>query len=135
MRKHYTSDDCNENNEINITPFIDILLVLLVIFMVTTSVSTTHMNIRLPELSQKMPPVTAPPTSITINNAENSLLVDGHKVLLSELPDTLSDLVPDTEATIFVSADRTTAYARIMEVLDILQQLGYTSISLMANSK
>lgn len=135
MRKHYTSDDCNENNEINITPFIDILLVLLVIFMVTASVSTTHMNIRLPELSQKMSPVTAPPTSITIKNAENSLLVDGHKVLLSELPDTLSDLVPDTEATIFVSADRTTAYARIMEVLDILQQLGYTSISLMANSK
>ncbi|GAA5646925.1 ExbD/TolR family protein [Vibrio proteolyticus] len=135
MRKHYTSDDCNENNEINITPFIDILLVLLVIFMVTASVSTTHMNIRLPELSQKMSPVTAPPTSITIKNAENSLLVDGHKVLLSELPDTLSDLVPDTEVTIFVSADRATAYARIMEVLDTLQQLGYTSISLMANSK
>lgn len=135
MRKHYTSDDCNENNEINITPFIDILLVLLVIFMVTASVSTTHMNIRLPELSKKMSPVTAPPTSITIKNAENSLLVDGHKVLLSELPDTLSDLVPDTEVTIFVSTDRATAYARIMEVLDTLQQLGYTSISLMANSK
>lgn len=130
----------------NVIPFIDILLVLLIIFMVTAPIPTVDIRVDLP------PPNPVPirleglnPTIVGIRETATGLAiyVDEEEVQLSQLGDTTLDHairnnpalnVEDiyAEARIFVRADQTTAYGNVVNVMSQLQEEGFAKVGIFA---
>ena len=124
--------DFAETHEINVTPFIDVVLVLLIIFMVAAPLSTVDLPIDLPTSSaipQKKPDK---PTYVSIK-PDLSVAIGETRVKRSELVGTL-DAAPDggKDRFIFLRADRAVPYGELMDVLEILRAGGYTKIKLVA---
>jgi biopolymer transport protein ExbD len=125
-------DDFEENHDINVTPFIDVILVLLIIFMVAAPLSTVDLPIDLPSstaIPQKKPPK---PIYVTIK-PDLSLAI-------GETPVKRTDLVHDLDSTadtgkdkrLFLRADRAVPYGEMMDVLEILRAGGYVKVALVA---
>jgi biopolymer transport protein ExbD len=125
-------DDFAESHEINVTPFIDVILVLLIIFMVAAPLSTVDLPIDLPTstaVPQKKPDK---PTYVTIK-ADLSLAIGETLVKRTDLVqmlDSTSDQGKDRR--LFLRADRAVPYGEMMDVLEILRGGGYTKIKLVA---
>ena len=125
-------DDLPESHEINVTPFIDVILVLLIIFMVAAPLSTVDLPIDLPKSTATAQPKPDKPTYVTIK-ADLA-------VAIGETPVKRVDLVRDLNATaedgknqrIFLRADRSVPYGEMMDVLEILRAGGYPRIALVA---
>ena len=127
------SDDLAESHEINVTPFIDVILVLLIIFMVAAPLSTVDLPVDLPTSSatpQKRPDK---PTYVTISG--------DLAVSLGEAPVKRVDLVAALDAQpseqgkdrrIFLRADRGVPYGEMMDVLERLRKGGYLKVALVA---
>jgi biopolymer transport protein ExbD len=125
-------DDFDEAHDINVTPFIDVMLVLLIIFMVAAPLSTVDLPVDLPSstaLPQKKPDK---PLYVTIK--------PDLTVAIGETPVKRVDLVhtlgatgePDKDRRIFLRADRAVPYGELMDVLEILRAGGYQKIALVA---
>lgn len=125
-------DDDEEAHEINVTPFIDVMLVLLIIFMVAAPLSTVDLPVDLP--SSSAAPTTKPdkPVYITIKS-DLALALGDDPVQRADLVQTL-DAMPDAakDRRIFLRADRTVPYGDLMDVLEMLRVGGYLSIALVA---
>jgi biopolymer transport protein ExbD len=125
-------DDFDETHEINVTPFIDVMLVLLIIFMVAAPLSTVDLPIDLPTstaMPQKKPDK---PTYLSIK-PDLSLALGENAVKRTELVREL-DAMPDgsRDKPIFLRADRSVPYGEMMGVLEILRAGGYTKVKLVA---
>jgi len=124
--------DFAEAHEINVTPFIDVILVLLIIFMVAAPLSTVDLPVDLP--SSTATPQRKPdnPTYVTIKPGL-AIAVGESQVKRSELVRTL-DAMPDSDKQrfIFLRADRAVPYGELMGVLEILRAGGYARIKLVA---
>src|ERR1700681_1952503 len=125
-------DDFDEAHDINVTPFIDVMLVLLIIFMIAAPLSTVELPVDLPSstaVPQKKPDK---PTYVTIKS--------DLAVAIGETPVKRVDLVRSLDAMadsskgnfIFLRADRSVPYGELMEVLEILRAGGYSKIKLVA---
>jgi biopolymer transport protein ExbD len=125
-------EDFGEAHEINVTPFIDVMLVLLIIFMVAAPLSTVDLPVDLPTstaVPQKKPDK---PTYVTIK-ADLAVAV-------GETPVRRVDLVRSLEAMsdqgkdrrLFLRADRGVPYGELMDVLEILRAGGYLKVALVA---
>jgi biopolymer transport protein ExbD len=125
-------DDEEEAHEINVTPFIDVMLVLLIIFMVAAPLSTVDLPVDLP--SSSAAPTTKPdkPVYITIKS-DLALALGDDPVQRADLVQTL-DGMPDAakDRRIFLRADRTVPYGNLMDVLELLRVGGYLRIALVA---
>jgi biopolymer transport protein ExbD len=125
-------DEFAETHDINVTPFIDVILVLLIIFMVAAPLSTVDLPVDLPTSSAN--PVKKPdnPTCVTIK-ADLALAVGETPVKRVELVHAL-DATPDgdKDRRILLRADRAVPYGEMMSVLEILRSGGYTKIALVA---
>lgn len=127
-------DEDEELHEINVTPFIDVMLVLLIIFMVAAPLSTVDLPVDLPSstaLPQKKPPK---PTYVTIK-ADLSVMLGETLVKRVELVRTLdsaSDADEGKNRRIFLRADRSVPYGEMMDVLEILRSGGYLKVALVA---
>ena len=125
-------DEFAETHDINVTPFIDVILVLLIIFMVAAPLSTVDLPVDLPTSSAN--PVKKPdnPTYVTIK-ADLALAVGETPVKRVELVHAL-DAAPDgdKDRRILLRADRAVPYGEMMSVLEILRSGGYTKIALVA---
>ncbi len=125
-------EDDEEAHEINVTPFIDVMLVLLIIFMVAAPLSTVDLPVDLP--SSSAVPTTKPdkPVYITIKS-DLGLALDDDPVQRTDLVQTL-DAMPDAakDRRIFLRADRTVPYGDLMDVLELLRVGGYLRIALVA---
>ncbi|MEE9434420.1 MAG: protein TolR [Sphingorhabdus sp.] len=119
--------------EINVTPLVDVMLVLLIIFMVTAPLLNTGVPVDLPEsranaLDQKEDPV-----EIAIDK-EGVIFVDGTEVRPSQLPARLEALAADQDAEnpqqILLRGDRTINYGQMMRVMGELNRAGLNSVSL-----
>jgi biopolymer transport protein ExbD len=125
-------DDDPEVHEINVTPFIDVILVLLIIFMVAAPLSTVDLPVDLPSstaVPQKKPDK---PTYLTIK-ADLSLALGETPVKRGELVhalDSMSDSSKDRR--LFLRADRVVPYGDMMDVLEILRLGGYLKVMLVA---
>src|SRR5579864_273504 len=117
-------------SEINVTPMVDVMLVLLVIFMVAAPLLTVGVPVDLPQT--KAPAITEQkePLVITIN-AENKLFLQNTEVGDDELVPRLQAITKNNpEADIYVRGDRAINYGRVMEVMGLVSAAGFTKVSL-----
>ena len=125
-------DDFAESHEINVTPFIDVMLVLLIIFMVAAPLSTVDLPIDLPTSTATPTKKPDKPTYVSIK-PDLSLAIGENFVKRVDLVNAL-DAIPDMtkDKFIFLRADRAVPYGELMDVLEILRAGGYTKIKLVA---
>jgi biopolymer transport protein ExbD len=125
-------DDFAEAHEINVTPFIDVMLVLLIIFMVAAPLSTVDLPVDLPSstaIPQKKPDK---PLYVTIQ-ADLAVAIGETPVKRTDLVRSLDATVePDRDRRIFLRADRAVPYGELMDVLEILRAGGYLKVALVA---
>ncbi|WP_271409811.1 TonB system transport protein ExbD [Pseudomonas sp. Q1-7] len=123
-------DDLQETHEINVTPFIDVMLVLLIIFMVAAPLATVDIKVDLPASTAKPAPRPDKPIYLSIKE-DKSLYLDNEQVTEEQLPGVLDKLTnADKDKTIFVRGDKVVEYGRLMEVMDALRGAGYLKIGL-----
>ncbi len=124
--------DFDEAHEINVTPFIDVMLVLLIIFMVAAPLSTVDLPIDLPSSTATPQKKPDKPTYVSIK-PDLSVAVGETAVKRSNLVSTL-DAMADVgkDRFIFLRADRAVPYGELMGLLEILRVGGYTKIKLVA---
>jgi biopolymer transport protein ExbD len=125
-------DDDSEMHEINVTPFIDVMLVLLIIFMVAAPLSTVDLSIDLP--SSTAVPVKKPdePIYVTINS-DLAIALDETPVKRIDLVRSLDGMSEaGKDRRIFLRADRAVPYGELMDVLELLRAGGYLKIALVA---
>ena len=125
-------DDFAETHEINVTPFIDVILVLLIIFMVAAPLSTVDLPIDLPSSTATPQKKPDKPTYVSIK-PDLAVAVGENPVKRVDLVRTL-DAMPDSskDRYIFLRSDRAVPYGELMDVLEILRAGGYTKIKLVA---
>ncbi len=124
--------DFAETHEINVTPFIDVILVLLIIFMVAAPLSTVDLPIDLPSSTATPQKKPDKPTYVSIK-PDLAVAVGETVVKRVDLVRSL-DAMPDSnkDRFIFLRADRAVPYGEMMDVLEILRAGGYTKIKLVA---
>ena len=124
--------DFAESHEINVTPFIDVMLVLLIIFMVAAPLATVDLPIDLPTSTATPQKKPDKPTYVSIK-PDLALAIGETLVKRVELVSTL-DAMPESskDKFIFLRADRAVPYGALMEVLEILRAGGYSRIKLVA---
>ena len=125
-------DDLEESHEINVTPFIDVMLVLLIIFMVAAPLSTVDLPIDLPTSSATPQKKPDKPTYVSIK-PDLTLAIGEDLVKRADLVARL-DGQPDAskDKFIFLRADRAVAYGDLMDVMELLRVGGYTKMKLVA---
>jgi biopolymer transport protein TolR len=120
--------------EINVTPFVDVMLVLLIVFMVTAPLLTVGVPVDLPQTRAKSLGEDREPLSVTIDN--------GGRIFLQNTPIGEEDLVPKLIAIsnngynqrIFVRGDKAVDYGKVMQVMGLLNSAGFTRIGLVTDS-
>ncbi len=123
-------DELQENHEINVTPFIDVMLVLLIIFMVAAPLATVDVNVDLPTSSAAPQPRPDEPLYETVPQ-DLSVTVGNEPVAHVDLRDALDRFTGgDKEARVFLRADRSVAYGDLMNVMNLLRAAGYLKIAL-----
>ena len=135
--------DLGQNADMNVTPFVDVMLVLLIIFMVVAPLATVSIKIDLPPAVP--PPLTKdkpkPPTFISIQDSgqiyvsmgDSGIKPSSMDQLKVDLPVSLGIPNPTTER-IFIRADRHVRYRQFMDVINQLQRDGYYKIGLIAEN-
>ncbi len=118
--------------EINVTPMVDVMLVLLVIFMVTAPLLTVGVPLDLPKTSAAQ--VTQPSEPIVLSlDREGDTFIGNERVDPADLKDRLARLAAgDPDRIIYVRGDRTILYARLMDALGLINSAGFTKVSLLA---
>jgi biopolymer transport protein ExbD len=125
------------NSEINVTPFVDIMLVLLIIFMVASSVATVSVEVTLPVAA--VPPAENPPTPVFISiNQEGRVFIGDYETSFDRLGSELNEAVGTRDPSkerIFIRADQQTRYGDFMQTMNALQDAGFYSVALVGEDK
>lgn len=130
MHMNEGSDDLQEAHEINVTPFIDVMLVLLIIFMVAAPLATVDVKVDLPASSATPQPRPEQPIYLSIKE-DQGLFLGNDAVAAEQLGAALDrQSQGDKEQTVFIRGDQEVDYARLMEVMDLLRTAGYLKIGL-----
>ncbi|MBX3598364.1 MAG: TonB system transport protein ExbD [Rhizobiaceae bacterium] len=124
------SDDLEETHEINVTPFIDVMLVLLIIFMVAAPLATVDVNVDLPGSTAPASPRPEKPVFMTVKQDLSIML--GNDAVSREAFGTRMDTLTggDKETRIFLRADKSVPYGDLAEVMNLLRASGYLKIAL-----
>ena len=123
-------DDLQENHEINVTPFIDVMLVLLIIFMVAAPLATVDIKVDLPAASATPQPRPDKPLYLTVKD-DHSLFIGEQLNAREQLGQALDQQTQaNKDTTIFFRADKNVAYEELMEVMNTLRGAGYLKIGL-----
>ncbi|MFN9634961.1 MAG: ExbD/TolR family protein [Erythrobacteraceae bacterium] len=119
--------------EINVTPLVDVMLVLLIIFMVTVTLPAVGVPVELPE--SRAAPVEEKPDQITISiDRQGVIYIENEAVPAGRLPEALAALERGGEPPLIVlRGDRSLDYGRVMQVMGELGRAGFTSISLVTD--
>ncbi|RCW99819.1 MULTISPECIES: TonB system transport protein ExbD [Kosakonia] len=130
MRLNENLDDNGEMHEINVTPFIDVMLVLLIIFMVAAPLATVDVKVNLPASTSQPQP--RPEKSVYLSvKADNTMFIGNNQVTDETMVNALNTLTEGKkDTTIFFRADKTVDYETMMKVMDTLHQAGYLKIGL-----
>lgn len=130
MRLNENLDDNGEMHEINVTPFIDVMLVLLIIFMVAAPLATVDVKVNLPASTSQPQPRPEKPVYLSVK-ADNTMFIGNDEVTKESMVNALNAVTEGKkETTIFFRADKTVEYETMMNVMDALHQAGYLKIGL-----
>lgn len=130
MRLNEGLDDNGELHEINVTPFIDVMLVLLTIFMVAAPLATVDIRVNLPASSAKPQPRPEKLVFLSVK-ADKQLYVGDQPVNVDQLLLVLDQRTQaNKETTIFFQADKSVDYETLMSVMDTLRKAGYLKVGL-----
>jgi len=125
-------DEFPEAHEINVTPFIDVMLVLLIIFMVAAPLSTVDLPVDLPSSTASPQKKPDKPLYVTIK-PDLSVAIGETAVKRVDLIRSLDATgEPDHDRRVFLRADRGVPYGELMDVLEILRSGGYAKVALVA---
>ena len=121
-------------SEINVTPFVDVMLVLLIVFMVTAPLLTVGIPVDLPKVKASAFTDQKDPLEITVKI--------GGEIYLGESEVDVENLIPrinaitelNKEARIYVRGDRVVAYGRIMEIMSLVNSAGYIKVALVTQN-
>ena len=117
--------------EINVTPFVDVMLVLLIVFMVTAPMLTMGVSVDLPRADSSPMPGQDEPLSVSID-ASGTIFLQETAIELDQLaPRLLAITEQNAEARIFVRGDRAIDYGRVMAVIGNLNRAGFTKVALL----
>ena len=117
-------------SEINVTPFVDVMLVLLIIFMVTAPLLTVGVQVDLPESAADSLPDDQEPLTITINS-KGEIFIQEHQVTFKKVvPKLLAISKNRTDTRIYVRGDKTINYGRVLEVMGTLSGAGFSKVAL-----
>ena len=130
QQKRRNSKRFTQISEINVTPFVDVMLVLLIVFMVTAPLLTVGIPVDLPEIKASALTDQRDPIEITVK-------LDG-SVYLSESIVEVKNLIPrlnaitdqNNETRIYVRGDRAVSYGRVIEIMSIINSAGYSKVAL-----
>ncbi|MBC9246477.1 TonB system transport protein ExbD [Paracoccus sp. 11-3] len=123
-------DDLVENHEINVTPFIDVMLVLLIIFMVAAPLATVDINVDLPVSNATPADRPQQPVFITVQ-PDLTLSIGNDNLPVSALGPALAKVTNNNkEERIFLRADKEVAYGDLMDVMNSMRDNGYLKIAL-----
>jgi biopolymer transport protein ExbD len=117
-----------QNSEMNVTPFVDVMLVLMIIFMVSLPVATVSLNMDLPPAGESV--AEAPPTVITLER-DGDLFIGEQRSSLAALSGDLGRLGADPAADrLYVRAERGVRYGAFLAVVDRLHETGFKKVGL-----
>jgi len=117
---------------INVTPFVDVMLVLLIVFMVTAPLLTTGVQVDLPESRAEGLPGQDEPLSVTVT-ADGTIYLQETEVALANLVPRLVAITEENrDARVFIRGDRGLVYGRIMEVIGTINRAGFTRVALVS---
>jgi biopolymer transport protein TolR len=119
-------------SEINVTPFVDVMLVLLIVFMVSAPLLTSGVPVDLPEAQAKPLAIEKEPITITVD-PEGRIFLQESEIEIDGLVEKLSAVASEgLDERIYVRGDKTASYGTIMRVMGIINGAGYRHIGLVA---
>ena len=128
-KKSYT-----DNSEINVTPFVDVMLVLLIIFMVASPLATVDVKVELPP-SRAVPAKTDKPIYVSLK-ADGSIYIGNNKVNYGNFSVRLNEATQSNyNMRIYIRADKKVVYKEVMRLMNVVQDTGYYQIALVAEDK
>jgi biopolymer transport protein ExbD len=123
-------DDLEVNHEINVTPFIDVMLVLLIIFMVAAPLATVDLGVDLPASAAEPQPRPDMPVFVTVK-PDLAIAIGETVIARDALGAGLDDATKSNkDERIFLRADKTVSYGDLMEVMNLLRNAGYLKVAL-----
>ena len=135
VRLDHGEDTLDELHEINVTPFIDVILVLLIIFMVAAPLATVDVAVNLPAATAEPQPRPDKPVFLTVKS-DLTLALGETAVPRGLLDAALSAATKGEKDTrIFLRADKTVPYGEMMEVMNLMRKAGFLKIALVGLEK
>jgi len=132
MRRLSVTPQSAPNSEINVTPLVDVVLVLLIIFMVVTPLLEKDIAVKVPETEKVETPSDVPPDQLVVQiEADGRLLVNTEPVAPENYVETLSTILETrSDKTVFISADDRAPYPALVHVLDGAKQAGAITLGM-----
>jgi biopolymer transport protein ExbD len=135
VRLDHGEDILTEVHEINVTPFIDVMLVLLIIFMVAAPLATVDIQVNLPASTAEPQQRPDKPVYLTLKS-DLTLALGNDTVARELLGGTLDNATKGQKDTrIFLRADKAVPYGEVMEVMNLLRTAGYLKVALVSMEK
>jgi len=117
-------------SDINVTPFVDVMLVLLIIFMVTAPMMSQGVSVSLPEATSKPLPTETEPLIITINK-NNQIFINDYQVTLDFLQEKLSKIIESRQnRDVYLRADRNISYGMVVRVMSEIKEAGVEKLGM-----
>lgn len=124
------NDELQEQHEINVTPFIDVMLVLLIIFMVAAPLATVSVPVKLPAVAAPTQAKKDDPTYLTLQQDLTLVLGEGDKISQRDLQQELQQHGIETQQQILLRADSKVEYGQFMALMNQLTKAGYSQVAL-----
>lgn len=133
---HWDFDESGLHSEINVTPFIDVVLVLLIVFMVAAPLATSVIPVQLPSITQMPLPVQSDePLYVTLQK-DRALYVGEHLVNQTTFVESLlKETKQNRETKILIKADSEIDYGAVVDLLNQIRTAGYSKVGLMGLQK